>query len=111
MDRSIHAGLPEVAKCFYCHKYVIPTHPEILKEKEYLDTATPVPWKRIFLIPDFVKFRHLPHIRWGKLDCAECHGNVAAMDRLRPVEFQMGFCIECHKRKGAQTDCWMACHH
>lgn len=111
VERSEHAGLPEMEKCFYCHKYVIPTHPQLVSEKMHLDTKNPVPWVRIFSVPDFVQFKHLPHIQWGKLDCVRCHGNVASMDRLRPVAFQMKFCIDCHKEKNAQLDCWLSCHH
>jgi hypothetical protein len=111
VERSENAGLPEMEKCFYCHEYVIPIHPEILKEKRYYTSGTPVPWIQIFYVPDFVKFWHLPHIRSAKLDCVECHGNVRAQDRLKPVDFQMGFCIDCHRRLNAQVDCWLACHH
>jgi Cytochrome c7 and related cytochrome c len=110
VERSEHAGLPEMEKCFFCHKYIIPTHPEILKEKEYLDQGRPIPWVRIFYVPDFVKFRHEPHLLWGKLDCADCHGRVEEMDRLQKKDFKMKFCIDCHKLKKAQLDCWLACH-
>ncbi len=111
VERSEHAGLPEVEKCFFCHKYVIPMHPQIQKEKEHLDQKVPVPWVRIYFVPDFVKFRHLPHIRWAKVDCVKCHGDVLTMDRLRPVNFQMKFCIDCHKQNNAQLDCYLGCHH
>ena len=111
VERSEHAGLPEVEKCFFCHQYIIPSHPEILKEKKYLENHRPVPWVRIFYVPDFVKFRHEPHLRWGKLDCNQCHGQVARMDRLQTKLFKMQFCIDCHKQKKAQLDCWLACHH
>lgn len=111
VERSQHAGLPEVEKCFFCHKYIIPTHPQIVKEKEHLDTKNPVPWVRIFFIPDHVKFKHLPHVNWGKIDCVRCHGDVAQFDRLQRVDFKMGFCIDCHKERKAQLDCWLACHH
>lgn len=110
VERSPHAGLPTVAKCFYCHKYIIPTHPEILREKGYLEAKVPVPWVRIFVVPDHVKFRHQPHVARAKIGCGECHGPVATLDRLRPVAFQMGFCIGCHRARKAQTDCWLACH-
>jgi hypothetical protein len=33
------------------------------------------------------------------------------MDRLRRVDFQMDFCITCHKEKKAQLDCYLGCHH
>ena len=109
--RSDHAGIPAMEKCFFCHKYIIPMHPQLVKEKEHYDTNTPVPWIKIYYVPDYVKFRHQPHIVFGKLDCIQCHGDVQRMDRLRPVNFEMGFCIDCHKEKKAQLDCWLACHH
>jgi len=111
VGRSKHAGLPEVQKCFFCHNYIIPDHPEIQKEKQYLVSDTPVGWKQIYFVPDYVKFQHRPHIEFGKIDCDVCHGPVETMDRLVPVNFQMGFCINCHKEKNAPTDCWLACHH
>jgi hypothetical protein len=27
------------------------------------------------------------------------------------VDFQMQFCITCHKEKNAQLDCYLGCHH
>jgi predicted CXXCH cytochrome family protein len=110
VERSANAGLPAVEKCFFCHKYIIPQHPEIVREEEYLKTGNPLPWKRIFWVPDFVFFNHIPHIKWAKLDCVRCHGNVKSEDRLQRVDFQMGFCIECHRKMNAQLDCWLGCH-
>jgi hypothetical protein len=111
VDRSKHAGLPAVQKCFFCHNYIIPAHPEIEKELDYLKNNQGVPWKQIYFVPDYVKFQHRPHIEFGKIDCDVCHGPVETMDRLKPVNFQMGFCIACHKEKKATIDCWLACHH
>jgi predicted CXXCH cytochrome family protein len=111
VDRGRHAGIPSMQKCFFCHDYIIPQHPEIVKERKHYDADDPVKWVRIFYLPDYVKFQHVPHMEWGKLECTECHGPVQTMDRLRPVEFEMKFCITCHKEKKAQTDCWLACHH
>jgi predicted CXXCH cytochrome family protein len=110
VERSPNAGLPAVEKCFYCHKYIIPQHPEIVREEEYLKTGKTLAWKRVFWVPDFVFFNHIPHIKWAKLDCARCHGNVKSEDRLQQVNFQMGFCIECHRKMNAQLDCWLGCH-
>jgi hypothetical protein len=110
VERSWNAALPAVEKCFFCHKYVIPDHPEIKREEQHLRTDTPVPWKRIFWVPDFVYFNHVPHVKWAKLDCTNCHGDVKTFDRLQKVDFQMGFCIDCHRKRGAELDCWLACH-
>ena len=109
VERSHHAGIPEVSKCFFCHQYIIPQHPQIVKMRWRLESKTPIPWVRIFYVPDHVKFNHQPHIKAG-IDCVLCHGDVKKMDRLVPVDFKMGFCVDCHKRYNAQLDCWLACH-
>ncbi len=108
--RSQNAGIPPVDKCFFCHEYIIPGHPEIQKEKTFLEAGKPVQWVRLFWVPEFVYFRHQPHVAWARLDCTECHGDVRSMDRLPRVEFQMGFCITCHRKMNAQLDCWLGCH-
>jgi hypothetical protein len=110
VDRSQNAGIPAVALCFFCHTYIIPQHPQIVKERWHLDTKTPVPWVRVYYVPDHVKFNHQPHIRTG-IDCAACHGEVKRYDRLMKVDFKMAFCVDCHKQKNAPLDCWLACHH
>ena len=107
--RSQNAGIPPVGQCFFCHQYIIPQHPQIVEERWHYDTNTPVPWIRIFYIPDHVKFNHQPHIQ-KQIDCIICHGDVKKMDRLIPVDFKMGFCINCHRQLNAQLDCWLACH-
>lgn len=110
VERSAKAGIPEVGKCLYCHNYIINHHPEIQKEHAYYDAGRPVPWKRVFILSDHVFFRHQPHIRAG-FDCTECHGDVAAGDRLPYVKFEMGFCIRCHQENEAPLGCWLACHN
>jgi len=110
VSRSQNAGLPAVEKCFFCHHYIIPQHPQILKEREHLIQRQPVRWMRVFFVPDYVYFQHRPHINWGGLDCIQCHGHVEQEDRLKPVNFQMGFCVDCHRKMNAQLDCWLACH-
>jgi hypothetical protein len=109
-SRSRKAGLPALKKCFFCHNYVIPHHPEIEKERRHVEAHDPVRWVRIFYVPDFVKFRHHPHISWAGLNCDTCHGPVEQMDRLQQRAFKMGFCIDCHRRMGAQLECWLTCH-
>jgi hypothetical protein len=113
VERGARAGVPEVGKCLYCHNFIIPKHPEIRKEHDYFNTGEPVPWKRVFIAYDHVQFRHQPHVLRAGLDCVECHGDVAKMDRLPYVEFKMGFCINCHRKPeyNANQQCWLACHN
>lgn len=110
VGRSKKAGIPAVGKCLYCHKYIIRQHPQIVKLRSYYDKKTPIPWKRIYYVADHVQFNHERHIR-KNIDCSVCHGDVKKMDRLIPVDFKMGFCIDCHRRQNAQMDCWLACHN
>lgn len=109
VERSSRAGIPAMTKCLFCHSYIIAGHPEIAKVKESVATNKPVTWIRIFWIPDHVKFSHQPHTNAG-LDCARCHGDVKSMDRLIPVDFNMGFCVTCHRQYNANLDCWLSCH-
>lgn len=110
VDRSRNAGIPAVEKCLYCHRYIVSQHPQILRVKWHYETKTPIPWIRIAYVADHVQFNHQRHITRG-VDCTVCHGHVNKMDRLMPIEFKMGFCIECHKREKAPLDCWLACHN
>ncbi|MBW1696042.1 MAG: cytochrome c3 family protein [Deltaproteobacteria bacterium] len=107
--RSRHPGLPPVEKCLYCHKYIIPEHPEVKKDHWYLENQIPIPWRKVNYLPEHVLFNHERHIKMG-LVCDECHGAVEAMDRIKAVRFKMQFCVECHKERKANMDCWLACH-
>ncbi len=107
--RSVHPGLPPVEKCLHCHNYIIANHPEIRKEHDYFDTRTPTPWRKVFYLAEHVMFNHERHIK-KEVACESCHGQVRQVDRLNSHRFKMGFCVECHREKGANLDCWLACH-
>jgi hypothetical protein len=120
VDRVPTAGLPPVQTCMFCHQAIITEHPEIRRLWTYygqrddgtLDPARgqPIPWVRVFEVPDHVYFTHRVHTQRAELDCTDCHGPIGAMDRLeQPRKFEMGFCLECHRPRGASTDCW-TCH-
>lgn len=110
VKRARYPGVPPVEKCLFCHEYIIADHPEIRKEHEYFDTNTPTPWRKVNYLPEHVLFNHQRHIR-KEIDCTACHGQVAAMDRVRGRAFEMGFCLECHRSRGATVGCWLACHN
>lgn len=110
VDRSIHPGMPAVEKCLFCHNFIIANHPEIRKEHDYFNSNTSIPWAKVFYLPEHVVFNHERHIK-QEVQCEACHGNVKATDRLKFVEFEMGFCVECHRAKNANLDCWLSCHN
>lgn len=80
----------------------------------------PVPWIKVYNLPDFVYFDHRAHVRVG-IACQECHGSVETMERVRQVgDLSMGWCVNCHRtanhegingtRVYASTDC-VTCHY
>lgn len=76
---------------------------EIAKVLESWETGKPIEWIRIHNLPDHVYFNHAQHVQVGKLDCAECHGQVEKMDEVMQVhDLSMGWCLECHRKTEVQ---------
>lgn len=107
--RSIVAGVPSVQTCFNCHKIIGLDKPEILKILDYWGKKEPIPWVKVYDLPDFVYFSHKRHVRKG-IVCQTCHGAVQGMERIRRVSsLEMGWCLECHNQNGVSRDC-AVCH-
>lgn len=103
------SGVPPLETCMLCHKNIIATYPKIEVLRAHYDQGTPVPWVRVNHVPEFVYFNHSVHIRKG-IDCGQCHGDVAHMDRVAPSpEITMGFCVQCHRDQDFSHDC-LICH-
>jgi hypothetical protein len=126
-SHKLHAGKDGI-HCLFCHRYaekspvagILPVatcvktcHPilglDIKELNAYWEKRKPIPWVRVYVLPDHVYFPHMMHIR-ANLPCATCHGNVAAMERItRSVHLRMGWCLNCHREHKASIDCW-TCH-
>ncbi len=108
-DKSRRAGIPEMKICADCHLKVAVDKPEIKKLMKYWEDKEPVPWNKVHNLPWHVHFTHKRHIKAG-IDCSVCHGEVRAMTTARQVRsLDMGWCVNCHREKGAPTDC-LVCH-
>jgi hypothetical protein len=132
--RSEYAGIPSVERCIGCHKITAADKPEIKKLAEYATRKEPIPWVRVYKMPEFTYFPHKSHVRAG-VACQTCHGPVETMttvgantgptlvnDLLNVAGFRtaapplsMGWCIECHREQNARgakapLDC-VTCHH
>jgi len=115
--RSEYAGLPSVERCMGCHKIVAAQgNPEVKKLQDYWQRKEPIPWVRIYKVPEFVYFQHRAHIQAG-LACQTCHGQVQQLMRIPAIEgpnrlndllnlvgltpapptLSMGWCVECHR--------------
>ncbi len=122
-DRSVVAGIPSVQVCAGCHVLASGTVPpaqaqaaflrdnaEVTKLIIYWQQQRPIPWVRIYDLPDHVHFPHMRHVNAG-LECQECHGPVQEMRVIEKYSsLQMGWCIECHRQREARTDCFI-CHY
>lgn len=133
--RSEYAGIPSVERCIGCHKITAADKPEIKKLAEYAARSEPIPWQRVYKMPEFTYFPHKSHVRAG-VTCQTCHGPVETMTtvgantgprlvndllnvaglRTAAPPLSMGWCIDCHREQNATRaakaplDC-VACHH
>ncbi|MDP2660996.1 MAG: cytochrome c3 family protein [Dehalococcoidia bacterium] len=107
---SVEAGLPQVEQCMFCHTVVGAGNAEIEKVRTAFANQKPIDWKRVYRVPDIVRFTHEPHIR-AQLDCSACHGQVEKMTLARPAgPLGMAQCVSCHRQRGAPADCEY-CHY
>ena len=105
------AGLPSVKTCLICHAAIATDRPIIQQITELESKGVDIAWQRVYGYAHeaHVRFNHAPHIRAG-VECSTCHGNVGRQTVAeRVVDLNMGFCVDCHKKKNASNDC-LTCH-
>jgi len=77
-----------------------------------VENSEEIIWNRIYELPDHVYFSHRRHIALGKIECAQCHGDIHAFETPPLIPFvalTMDFCIDCHDEHKVNNDC-LACH-
>ncbi len=110
-ERYRGAGIPNIEICRACHSTdAVSKRPEALKVVRYVQAGKEIPWKRMYRLPRHVVFPHWIHVQ-SEVDCSVCHGLTGMKER--PVKMvdrnYMEWCLDCHKKKGANADCY-ACH-
>jgi Zn finger protein HypA/HybF involved in hydrogenase expression len=111
VERHRSAGIPNIDLCRACHSTdAISKRPEALKVVKYVQEGREIPWRRMYELPKFVVFPHWIHVQ-NSIDCSICHGLTG--EKERPVKMvdrnYMAWCMDCHKRRGADIDCY-TCH-
>ncbi|MEO8761983.1 MAG: cytochrome c3 family protein [Bacteroidia bacterium] len=114
VEKSRHAGIPTVNVCMNCHKGIqegpITGTKEIAKiyaaagfDAKWgtydVSKQNPIQWIKVHNLPDHVYFNHSQHVVVGKIECAQCHGNVKEMTTVEQKNpLTMKWCIECHRK-------------
>jgi hypothetical protein len=100
------AGFPPERFCMGCHASIKKESAEIQRLAEFAEAKKPVPWARVYQVPDFVWFSHATHAKDKKVDCTVCHGDVASRDVLfQEKSTLMNACMECHAAYKAPNGC------
>jgi Cytochrome c7 and related cytochrome c len=103
------AGLASMATCAGCHKFVGRNRLDIQRLNHAVEEGKGIEWPRIHRLPDHVFFSHERHVGRG-VGCAECHGEMQSRTvAVEQQDLSMGFCMECHRARGAPIDC-LTCH-
>lgn len=112
-ETSPRASFPKLATCLLCHAEPQGEHPDEPKLREYAERDVEIPWVQANRSAGHVYFSHAMHVNLGKMECAECHGDMAAqhepVTRSQVDGLTMSRCMECHEQRGASNDC-IACH-
>lgn len=109
-DPGFAAGYPPESTCMACHTAIKTESPHIQQLAKYSADGAPVPWNRVYRVPDFVWFSHASHVEDAAVACETCHGPVAQRDALfQEKPTTMAACMDCHARNNAPNDCDL-CH-
>jgi hypothetical protein len=97
VETSGDAGLPPTYTCMTCHSQIWTNAGLLAPVRESLANNTPIAWRRVTDLPDYVYFNHKIHIAKG-VGCESCHGAVQDMALMQKARtLTMSFCLDCHQ--------------
>src|SRR6202789_873981 len=77
-EGSSNAGLPPTHTCMTCHSQIWTNASLLAPVRNSLANQTPITWRRVTDLPDYVYFNHSIHIAKG-VGCGSCHGEIETM--------------------------------
>jgi hypothetical protein len=97
VETSANAGLPPTSTCMTCHSQIWTNAALLSPVRESFTNNTPITWRRVTDLPDYVYFNHSIHIAKG-VGCESCHGAVETMAlTYKAKSLTMEFCLDCHR--------------
>jgi hypothetical protein len=100
VEVSSNAGLPPTHTCMTCHSQIWTNASLLAPVRNSLANQTPITWRRVTDLPDYVYFNHSIHIAKG-VGCGSCHGEIETMPlTYKAKTLTMGFCLGCHRDPG-----------
>jgi len=96
-SKSPFAGMPPAETCMNCHAELYTTAPMLEPVRQAWTDMRPVRWRRVYNLPDYVRFSHRVHVNAG-VGCASCHGDMARQPlTAQQTPLTMGWCLDCHR--------------
>ena len=97
---------PPTDTCMSCHATIAADRPSLQRLATFAASGKPIPWVRVYQLPDFVYWKHATHLKAG-IACAECHGPVAERDVIgvETAITSMRGCVTCHDTRQVYSDC------
>jgi hypothetical protein len=97
VEKAWFAGMPPTETCMTCHSQIWTNAAMLAPVRESFATDKPIPWQRVYRIPDYVYFDHSVHVAKG-VGCTTCHGPVNRMPLMyQEPPLTMGWCLDCHR--------------
>ncbi|MBI3952130.1 MAG: cytochrome c3 family protein [Acidobacteria bacterium] len=97
VEVSSFGGIPPTEACMTCHSQIHTNSPILEPVRKSWRTNNPIPWTRVYDLPDFVYFDHSIHVNKG-IGCSTCHGAVDQMPLMwSESPLQMEWCLQCHR--------------
>ncbi|WFT83687.1 MULTISPECIES: cytochrome c3 family protein [unclassified Methylobacterium] len=97
VEKARFAGLPPTHTCMSCHSQIWTNAEMLAPVRASLATGTPIRWRRVHTLPDYVYFDHSVHVAKG-VGCSTCHGAVQGMPLMRQAApLTMSWCLDCHR--------------
>jgi len=97
VEVSSNAGLPPIETCMTCHSQIWTNAAMLEPVRQAFATRTPIRWRAVNYLPDYVYFDHSIHVAKG-VGCTTCHGPVGDMPLMRKAHtLTMSWCLDCHR--------------